>query len=87
MTAKKAYRAIGCVGYARIDLLIDNKSGIVYFNEVNPLPGDLYSHNWRASGVSNVELVEKLVSLALSKWNDKQNMNTTFSTNFQKQFN
>ena len=85
-TAKAVYRAVGCQGIARIDLLIDEKAGIVYFNEINPLPGSLYSHNWRASGVSNVDLVTKLVALAEERWNAKQKLTTTFSTNFLKQF-
>ena len=85
-TAQAVYRAVGCKGIARIDLLIDEKAGIVYFNEINPLPGSLYSHNWRASGVSNVELVTRLVDLAEKRWSDKQKLTTTFSTNFLKQF-
>ena len=85
-TAQEVYKAVGCQGIARIDLLIDEKAGIVYFNEINPLPGSLYSHNWRASGVSNVDLVTKLVSLAEERWNAKQKLTTTFSTNFLKQF-
>jgi hypothetical protein len=55
-------------------------------NEVNPLPGGLYAHNWNKSGVSNVELVTKLVNLAEEYWNDKQKLATTFSTNYLKQF-
>lgn len=85
-TAMNVYNAVGCEGIARIDLLIDEKSKIVYFNEINPLPGSLYSHNWRASGVSNVELVTKLVDLAEKRWSDKQKLSTSFSTNFLKQF-
>lgn len=84
--AKQVYKVVGCEGIARIDLLIDSKIKKVYFNEINPLPGSLYSHNWRASGVSNVDLVTKLVELAESRWQKKQKLNTAFSTNFLKQF-
>jgi D-alanine-D-alanine ligase len=84
--AKNVYNAIGCTGIARIDLLIDNKAKKVYFNEINPLPGSLYAHNWRASGLSSVDLVTQLVDLAEDRWNKKQKLNTTFQTNFLKQF-
>ena len=47
-TALAVYKAIGCEGIARVDLLIDEKTDVVYFNEINPLPGSLYAHNWRA---------------------------------------
>lgn len=84
--AQEVYLAVGCQGIARIDLLIDSKTKKVYFNEINPLPGSLYNHNWRASGVSNVDLVTRLVELAESRWREKQQLTTTFSTNFLRQF-
>ncbi len=80
------YRVLGCSGTARVDMLIDGKARTVYFNEVNPLPGSLYAHNWRQKGVSNVELVTRLVELAQSRFRERQNLNTVFSTNFLKQF-
>ncbi len=85
-TAETVYKAIGCEGIARIDLLVDTKSDIVYFNEINPMPGSLYLHNWRASGVSTVELVLRLVDLAEDRWKEKQKLTTSFSTNFLRQF-
>lgn len=80
------YKAFGCTGIARVDMLIDEKSKKVYFNEVNPLPGDLYSHNWNKAGVSNVELVQKLVSLAKERFAERQVVTTTFNTNYLQQF-
>lgn len=80
------YRALGCSGIARVDMLIDGKTNEVYFNEVNPLPGSLYSHNWKLAGVSNVELVTRLVELAQERWQTRENLSTSFSTNFLRQF-
>lgn len=80
------YRALGCAGTARVDMLIDSKSGTVYFNEVNPLPGSLYQHNWRAAGVSSIELVQTLVRLAEERWQSEQRQNTVFTTNYLQQF-
>ena len=80
------YRALGCSGIARIDMLIDGKSGAIYFNEVNPLPGSLYAHNWRAKGVSNVELVIRLVGYAEERFAARQKLQTGFTTSFLKQF-
>ncbi|MGI9027331.1 MAG: D-alanine--D-alanine ligase family protein [Candidatus Saccharimonadales bacterium] len=85
-TAIETYRALGCSGTARVDLLIDSNTEEVYFNEVNPLPGSLYAHNWRASGVSSVELVQSLVRLAIERHEEKKAINTAFATNFLKQF-
>lgn len=80
------YRALGCSGIARVDMLIDSKAGKAYFNEVNPLPGSIYAHNWRAAGVSGMQLVEKLVQLAEERWQIQQRNNTVFTTNFLQQF-
>jgi D-alanine-D-alanine ligase-like ATP-grasp enzyme len=84
--AVAAYKAVGCNGTARVDILINSKTGAVYFNEINPLPGSLYAHNWRAKGVSGVDLVEKLIYFALKRYTRISQLNTTFSTNFLKQF-
>jgi len=80
------YRALGCRGMARVDMLIDSASGEVFFNEVNPLPGSLYVHNWRAKGISNVELVTRMLDMAEAYHQQRQTLNTVFETNFLKQF-
>lgn len=85
-TGLAVYRALGCSGIARVDMLIDSKAGTVYFNEVNPLPGSLYAHNWRQKGISNVALVTRLVTLAEHRSHARHRLSTAFSTNFLKQF-
>lgn len=85
-TGLDVYQALGCSGIARIDMLINSKTEKVYFNEVNPLPGGLYSHNWNKAGVSNVELVQKLIEFAKERHAARQKSVTTFSTSYLKQF-
>lgn len=85
-TGLAVYRALGCSGTARIDMLIDGKTGRVHFNEINPLYGGLYAHNWRAAGVSSIELVQTLVRLAEERWQHQQQQNTVFNTNYLQQF-
>jgi len=80
------YRALGCTGIARVDMLVDAKTGDVFFNEVNPLPGSLYAHNWRAKGISGHQLVNDLIRLAVERHAARARLQTTFSTNFLKQF-
>ena len=84
--AKRVYKAIGCSGITRVDLLIDSKTKDIYFNEANPLPGSLSIHNWKTVGISNIELVEKLIAYAQERFTQNQKLNTTFATNFLKQF-
>lgn len=80
------YKALGCSGMARIDMLIDEKTGNVYFNEINPLPGSLYAHNWNQKGVSNIELVQRLIDYAKERQTERQALATSFSTNYLQQF-
>ncbi len=81
---EKVYRVLGCSGIARVDFLIDrsidNGSGKIYVNEVNTLPGSLYHHNWRKMGVSNVELVNKLVALAEERFAEKKKITYSFKS-------
>jgi D-alanine-D-alanine ligase len=85
-TALAVYKAIGCSGIARVDLLIDGKTKKVYFNEVNPLPGSLYAHNWRAKGLSNVKLVDELIDLALERHKSYSKLATGFKSSYLKQY-
>ncbi|HCR55490.1 TPA: D-alanine--D-alanine ligase, partial [Candidatus Saccharibacteria bacterium] len=62
------------------------KANQVYFNEINPLPGSLYAHNWAKVGYSNVALVEKLIEFAIARFDERQKLITTFDTSFLKQF-
>jgi D-alanine-D-alanine ligase len=84
--ALDVYRVLGCSGIARVDLLIDTKASVVYFNEVNPMPGSLYSHNWRQKGLSGHQLVSELIRLAFERHAARGRLQTTFQTNFLKQF-
>jgi D-alanine-D-alanine ligase len=85
-TALRVYRALGCSGIARVDLLIDLEAKLVLFNEVNPLPGSLYAHNWHRRGVSGLRLVTDLLHLAEERHAERGRVQTTFDTSFLKQF-
>lgn len=76
----KVYRTLGCAGIARVDFLIDSKAEKVYVIEVNTLPGGLYDHNWRKSGVSNMELVCGLVGLAEERFAAQRRTILTFDS-------
>ncbi len=65
--AVKVFEALGCRGYARIDMMVD-EAGIPWFVEVNTLPGmtdlsDLPAQA-RAAGISYEDLVETILLTA-----------------------
>lgn len=77
---RRTWHALGCTGIARVDFLIESITGQVYVNEVNTLPGSLYAHNWKTVGVSSVDLVTKLVSLAEERFESQQKLTHTFAS-------
>jgi D-alanine-D-alanine ligase len=81
---EKTYRILDCTGIARVDFLIENIDKKVYVNEVNTLPGSLYHHNWKKVGVSGVELVNKLVTLAENRFELEKNTTYTFDSEILK---
>ena len=74
------FRAIGGKGIARVDYMV-SKSGKIYFNEINTMPGSLAFYLWAASGVSFEELVKRLVNFALEEKKSKKSLINTFESN------
>lgn len=83
--AVKIFKTLGCSGIARIDFLYDKKSKTIYANEINPLPGTLYHHLWKKSGIELNELVKKLIQFALEKHKEKNEITHTFESDILKQ--
>ena len=61
--------ALGLVGLARVDFLVERGGGKVYLNEANTLPGftpiSMFPKLWEAAGMEYERLVTRLVELAL----------------------
>jgi len=74
------FRAIGGKGIARIDFMV-SKSGKIFFNEINTMPGSLAFYLWAASGVTFEELVTRLVNFALEEKESKKGLINTFESN------
>jgi len=74
--AVAAFQAVDCAGLARVDFLMDPKSGKLYVNEINTMPGftaiSMYPKLWAASGVQYTELITRLIELALERHAEKK---------------
>lgn len=74
--AVRAFQAVDCSGLARVDFLMDPKSGKIYLNEINTMPGftsiSMYPKLWAASGVAYPELIDRLLQLALERHAEKK---------------
>lgn len=69
--AKKAFKILGCSGMARMDFFVDQNHQI-FLNEANTIPGftqiSMYPKMWMASGLSYVQLIDRLIELALDRF-------------------
>ena len=75
--AKKAFKAIDGAGLVRADFFVtaDNE---IFINEVNTLPGftpvSMYPLLWQHTNVPYPELIKKLISLAVERHAEKQQL-------------
>ncbi len=79
--AVRAFKALGCNGVSRIDFMIDEENGNLYFNEINPIPGSLSFYLWEPVGVSFSELLDRVVQLALKRQRQEDVISYKFDTN------
>lgn len=68
--AIKTYQCLECSGMARVDMFM-TKDGALYINEINTIPGftdiSMYPTLWKISGISNNELIDRLIELAIAE--------------------
>ena len=68
-TAQRIYKALGCRGFARVDMFLD-ENGKVVFNEVNTIPGftahSRYPSMMKAVGMSFEQVISSVIELAVS---------------------
>jgi D-alanine-D-alanine ligase len=74
--AIRAFKAVDCSGLARVDFLMDPKTGKIYLNEINTMPGftsiSMYPKLWAASGLEYPDLIDRLIKLGLERQQDKE---------------
>ncbi len=67
-TAKRIYKALGCSGFARVDMFLTPSEEIV-FNEVNTIPGftehSRFPGMMKAAGYSFKEVIEQIIEQAV----------------------
>ena len=74
--AVRAFKAVDCSGLARVDFLMDPKTGKIYLNEINTMPGftaiSMYPKLWAASGLEYSDLIDRLIQLGIERHEDKK---------------
>ncbi|HUV08686.1 MAG TPA: D-alanine--D-alanine ligase [Spirochaetia bacterium] len=69
--AVQAFKVLCCEGMARVDFFL-TPGGEILLNEINTIPGftriSMYPKLWEASGISYPELVDRLIRLAIERF-------------------
>jgi D-alanine-D-alanine ligase len=83
--AVEAYRAIDGAGLARADFLMDRKSGELFVNELNTMPGfttiSMYPKLWENTGLPYPELLDRLIELAMERHADRTKSERSYRKN------
>jgi len=80
-TAAKAFRALNSYGCVRIDFMIDRKTGKVYCNEINTIPGSLAFYLWKEVGIDFSKECDELIQNALYRYAKRSKKTYSFDTN------
>lgn len=73
--ARKAYEALDCAGFARVDFFLEHKTNRIYINEINTIPGftrfSMFPLLWGQAGVAYPDLIERIVRLGYERYHAK----------------
>ncbi len=78
--AIQTFQALNCEGLGRVDCFV-TKDGKVFVNEINTIPGftniSMYPKLWEKSGLPQTKLLDRLIDLAIERFNREKKLKTT----------
>lgn len=78
--AVETFKTLCCEGMARVDMFL-RTDGKFFVNEINTIPGftkiSMYPKLWEATGVPYRELVDRLIQLAIERFEREQKLKTS----------
>jgi D-alanine-D-alanine ligase len=81
--AVRSFKILNCSGMARIDFLVIKKSMKIFFNEINTIPGftsiSMYPKLWEASGIPYSKLLDRLIQLAIERFQKTKKLKTMYT--------
>lgn len=79
--AVKSFQALNCEGMGRVDSFV-TKKGEIFVNEINTIPGftniSMYPKLWEATGLSQPKLMDKLIELAIERFEKEKKIRTSY---------
>jgi D-alanine-D-alanine ligase len=79
----KAYQALRCEDFARVDLFL-TKQGKIYVNEINTIPGftnsSMFPMMWKERGIGFTDLITKLINLAMERYTENKRVERGYAS-------
>jgi D-alanine-D-alanine ligase len=79
--ALRIFRLFECAGVVRIDFMIDEATGDLFFNEINTIPGSFSFYLWEPSGVPFDELTHRMIEIARRRHREQNGRIRTYDVN------
>jgi D-alanine-D-alanine ligase len=81
--ALKTFSVLCCEGLSRVDFFLrGDKPEDVLVNEINTMPGftriSMYPKLWEAAGISYAELIDRLIRLAIERFEKEKRIRTSY---------
>jgi D-alanine-D-alanine ligase len=74
------FKTLCCEGLARVDFFL-KEDGSLFVNELNTMPGftriSMYPKLWEASGLSYTKLIDRLIELAVQRFERESRLKTS----------
>jgi D-alanine-D-alanine ligase len=74
--AVQVFKAVDGSGLARVDFFLEKKTNRIIVSEINTMPGftkfSMYPLLWQASGLTYPELIDRLIDLAVDRYEEKK---------------
>lgn len=76
--AKKAYLALNCKGFSRVDFFLDKKTNKIMLNEINTIPGftniSMFSMLCAHDGLKYSNLLDRIFNYGVEKYQEQQSI-------------
>lgn len=85
--SKKVFRVLNLKGVSRIDYLVNEKTGDIYVNEPNTIPGSLAFYMYKPKGKDYKTLTDELIKTAIKDYKNENRKTSSFTSNILSNYN
>ncbi len=85
--SKQVFKVLNLKGVCRIDYLVNEKTGDIYVNEPNTIPGSLSFYLYKPKGKDYKTLTDELITTAIKDYKNEKRKTSSFTSNILSNYN